>query len=905
MTSVVPDAADGGTVLIDELLQPLEAWLALYRGTSDGQAVDVAVGEARTLRSLVNNGLTGADLDTELKSLGLLKMKGRKAAHMAIAQYRSRAQINVPARQPDSKNPHVAQSSVDPRAPEIAGTSLHELSVNPDGQGASRPLPSNHAKASSANFESAAQAESSSRDDEDSQTPTTTTPRSLQGRTTSKREKDTAELRFGNIVPHDVLTAFEKWTESGVRPSTHSAYVKSARTLFEFGVEKYGLKEGSTLQEARAQLRATGKSVDKHGFLKASLTNLMKFLDSGVNSGGASGGGTKRRREQPSKGEGERVRSKSDKSGKSGKSGKVGKAGAEAKVGPVPEWNCGKCTALNAASDTRCHVCLGYRARHPVVSPRTGESSSIEQQSVSRPDTNTSKLKVPGQGGSSSKQTNSLPEKPARKAPAVSNRSLGGSSRKQTRNLPKQPGHKATAIPNRLSAASGTRQTKSLPKHSPRKAPAASKRLTVNRPVKDTTELRFGNIVPHDVLTAFEKWTESGVRPSTHSAYVKSARTLFEFGVEKYGLKEGSTLQEARAQLRATGKSVDKHGFLKASLTNLMKFLDSGVNSGGASGGGTKRRREQPSKGEGERVRSKSGEVGTAPTESNAGKSSKNRGASKVSNGRPSQKKSVIVAVNEKKCNAKGQPARKSTSRLKHDEMDSPSSNSCHCSEGEGKGESDDDDYSRPLERTLSVTRGASALIGLFQTAGEDTLQGAIEPRTTTHGAGIDQTGQNQIDRAKSVGASIWDTEKGVSNGVDSIGNPASTMPQVVVSTNEQQHLLHGSPIEHSATTDAGTVDKPATNWTNGAAGEDVRATEQNTVSPALLADQNASEERTFIIDAVLPVLRIAANQGQSPEADLSSGQQTAGREDDQLANYHLAMTSRTTSSRDELTEWT
>ena len=159
--------------------------------------------------------------------------------------------------------------------------------------------------------------------------------------------------------------------------------------------------------------------------------------------------------------------------------------------------------------------------------------------------------------------------------------------------------------------------------------------------------------------------------------------------------------------------------------------------------------------------------------------------------------------------------------------MDSPSSSSGHRSEDEGEVESDDDDYSRPLERSLSVTTGASALLGLFQAAGAD----------------------------------------------------------------------------------AGTVEKSgAYTWTNGAAGEDVTTTEQNTVSLALLADPNASKERATIIDTVLPMLQIAAvdaNQGQSPEVDLSFGQQTAGCEDDQLANYHLATTSRATSSRDELTEWT
>ena len=73
------------------------------------------------------------------------------------------------------------------------------------------------------------------------------------------------------------MEGYAAWTGSGVSESTHNGYVRQLRQLFAEGARaKFGIEEGSTLEETVVQLR--GNPVDKGGFCKAALNKLIQFL---------------------------------------------------------------------------------------------------------------------------------------------------------------------------------------------------------------------------------------------------------------------------------------------------------------------------------------------------------------------------------------------------------------------------------------------------------------------------------------------------------------------------------------------------------------------------------------------------------------------------------------------------
>ena len=103
------------------------------------------------------------------------------------------------------------------------------------------------------------------------------------------------ELRIGGPVPHAELQAFAAWSGHGCRKaSTHVGYVKCLREFFTAtatrrssrgsgsasGRQYASLRRGSTLLEAAEQLGfAGGSTMDRNGFMLASLKKLLVFLE--------------------------------------------------------------------------------------------------------------------------------------------------------------------------------------------------------------------------------------------------------------------------------------------------------------------------------------------------------------------------------------------------------------------------------------------------------------------------------------------------------------------------------------------------------------------------------------------------------------------------------------------------
>ena len=251
-----PGAADDTAL---DLSQPLEEWLAAYRGTSAPISVETG---GRSLQDLVLGSLSGADLDTELKALGLLKLKGRRAAHAAISLHRTGAQRSTPEGgggggdddgtagrkagvadgattgcwETDTQSPLVPQSTVGPQC--SSGIGAVGLGAGEDPSPVGSPTserehalpPSPHLEDIGAHADTAGQPPGGRADDGDSRTPTTTLP-SLQAARDSEPAQGTTDLRVGNAVPDEVLNAYEKWTAPGVRPNTHRQYVNNVRKV--------------------------------------------------------------------------------------------------------------------------------------------------------------------------------------------------------------------------------------------------------------------------------------------------------------------------------------------------------------------------------------------------------------------------------------------------------------------------------------------------------------------------------------------------------------------------------------------------------------------------------------------------------------------------------------------------
>ena len=806
-----------------DLSQPLEEWLAKYRGTS--APINVETG-GRNLQDLVLGSLSGADLDTELKALGLLKLKGRRAAHTSISLHRAGAQRSTPEGsggggdsgdegtagrkagvadgattgcwETDTQSPLVLQSTVDPQCSGVGAVGLGAGEDPPpvgsptsDQENALPPSP--QIEDVGANADTGAHPPGGSADDGDSRTPTTILP-SLQAPRDSEPAHGTTDLRVGNAVPDEVLNAYEKWTVPGVRPNTHKQYVNHVRKVFEHGVKKYGVREGSTLQEARSQLSRT---VDEKGFMKAGLLNFLKFLDSsgsgsdGCRGGGGSDGcrggasdggrgGSTKREQRP---ENDRNKSSRDVKNTAAPVDKAGTGATKAQGsvvnGPASsdvqheptDWNCGKCTVLNAGSDTRCHVCLCYRARQSAASAAGGE-----QQAANRPKAETRKVK--NQAASSRKPQSA--EATVAAEPQT--------HREMERDADRER-HKETQ--RKFSVGCSVKMAFEEPDGTLRYWPGtvqeidSSGRLSISfvdgtvesgvdtadpdlhteerspKTANGTTQLQLGNAVPHEVLRAYEAWKEHGVLLKTHRAYVAHVRDVFEHGVKKYGLKKGSTLQEMRSQLSASterGRKLDEKGFIKAGLLNFLKFLD-GSGSGGGSGSSAKRRGEALEMDQSKRV---------------PGKADKAIKADKVGTARKiraGQTKTMTKPVAAEKRSAQGQPGagrRKPTKVRRIKEAPSASDESAaHLGDrgSQGEGEDDSDDDTTTLQRSLSVQNAASDLLGLLRAAATD---GALVHKSV-------------VNAAESAGAisSVWrETNAGNANAATSVPNATAVVSQ-------------------------------------------------------------------------------------------------------------------------------
>jgi hypothetical protein len=576
---------------------------------------------------------------------------------------------------------------------------------------------------------------------------------------------------------------------------------------------------------------------------------LMKFLGTEVGGSGAGaagdGGSTKRPRgEQPSSDRlSKRCRRVTttpapvDESGKAvvtAKSGAVNVNTSDVDRDTI-EWHCGKCTALNPGSSTRCHICLGYRARQSAVSSRAKDSNSVEQRPVDRQKVDKRKYTTK-QDGSSRRQTSSS-FKPTGDSKPISSSSSSNDSKatKGIKQLPKPTVRRTSTSSGSSSKASetikGTKQlskptvrkkstssgssskiskatkgTKDLSKPIVRKKSTSSGRSSkISKATKGASELRLGDTVPYEVLSAFEEWTESGVQPSTHRAYVKHAHKVFEHGVKQYGLKQGSTVQEAHTQLR--GSSMDPGGFLKASLTSLMKFLGTEVGGSGAGaagdGGSTKRPRgEQPSNDRLSKKRqAKAGKVEKLKTKS------------------PGPKKVMTKSVTMSKRDVQGQSAsggRKPTKmrRFKVKRTDSDRSvepSSGIGSESEGENESFDD--SRIMQRSRSVQEGALDLLGMVQALNRDTPDGTAGAGASADGDLVDEA----VNAAKSTGAAVWqekdERQANVTYSEYTTTN-VTNKTQVLARTNSQQVLVDGLLSMHAVPLNAVNATKTTGNGT-------------------------------------------------------------------------------------------
>ena len=249
----------------------------------------------------------------------------------------------------------------------------------------------------------------------------------------------------------------------------------------------------------------------------------------------------------------------------------------------------------------------------------------------------------------------------------------------------------------------------------------------------------------------------------THRAYVGHVRNVFKHGVKTYGLKKGSTLQEVRSQLAISterGRKLDENGFMKAGLTNFLKFLDaSGSASASGSGSSAKRRGEALEMDRSKRVRGK------------ADKAIKVDKVGKARKVRPGQKKTMTKPVAAEKRSAQGQPGagrRKPTKMRRFKESPSASDESAEHlgdrgSEGEGEDESDDD--TTTLQRSLSVQNAASDLLGLLRAAATD---GPLVHKSVANAA-------------ESAGArsSAWrETKAGGANAAASVPNASAVVSQ-------------------------------------------------------------------------------------------------------------------------------
>ena len=91
--------------------QPLAEWLETFRGSSAVARVDL---RGRTLIDMVDGPLAGDLHEAELKSLGLLKMKGRRMARLKIEQLRQSRPPRAGHAVGSSSSPNVPVASPTP-----------------------------------------------------------------------------------------------------------------------------------------------------------------------------------------------------------------------------------------------------------------------------------------------------------------------------------------------------------------------------------------------------------------------------------------------------------------------------------------------------------------------------------------------------------------------------------------------------------------------------------------------------------------------------------------------------------------------------------------------------------------------------------------------------------------------